>query len=109
MITNWTVSTEVQDTGGETIDCDLVTFNTLHEAVRFLWNTRTSAHGVGVVECVCEANDSDHGQARWVTVYNRCWGEYETGDGLFENRALHFPDNMTPSRRRQLCNLLEAY
>lgn len=73
----------------------------LREAVEALFGTRTSLVG-GIV--YCEASDSDARGARWFRVGNAM--EFETG--ATEERALHFPGNVTPASRARLCALLSA-
>lgn len=53
-------------------------------------------------EAGMEASDSCVGEAQWLTVYNTM--DYISGK--YENRSLHFPDNLTPSSRRRIARLL---
>lgn len=73
----------------------------LREAIEAVQGTRTS--GVDGVECI-EANDSDIGAARWITVSNGM--EFETG--ATESRSIHIPDNVTRASRIRIARILGA-
>jgi hypothetical protein len=81
-------------------ECGFIAENvSLREAVAYLFETRTSY--VAGIQCI-EANCSDPGQARWVSVFNGM--EYATGD--YETRSLHFPESITSSTRARICALV---
>lgn len=58
----------------------------------------------------CEPSDSRVDHARWLTFYD--WNE-GTRDrierGIHESRSLHFPESLTPSSRRRIARLFNAY
>jgi hypothetical protein len=57
----------------------------------------------------CEANDSRHENARWLTFDNWNEGTRERIEtGIIEQRSLHIPDNVTPSSRKRIARLFGA-
>ena len=72
----------------------------LREAIRYLFETRTSACD-GIVDRGADCSDAQ--QARWFTVYNGM--EFRTG--AHENRSIHFPESMSSASRARLVNFLD--
>lgn len=58
----------------------------------------------------CEPSDSRVDCARWLTFYqwNDCTRD-QIERGISESRSLHFPDSLTPSSRRRIARLFNAY
>jgi len=54
----------------------------------------------------CEASDSRHDHARWLSFHN--WNDCtreQLETGIIEDRSLHIPDCVTPASRRRIAAL----
>lgn len=96
---------EAATEAGETDDRGFVIENvSLRDAIRLGLEYRCPSHAGA-----CEASDSNHANARWLTFYkwNDCTREnLETG--IEETRSLHFPDQITASTRRRIARLFQT-
>ena len=57
----------------------------------------------------CEASDSRHEFARWLTFHN--WNDCTRENletGIEESRSLHIPDCITPSSRKRIARLFQT-
>lgn len=89
-------SSEIGDTNERGYIAESVS---LREAVQYVFETRTNrVDGITAIE----ANESPVESPRWVTVYNGM--EYLTGD--YENRSIHFPENLTSATRCRIYRLI---
>lgn len=73
----------------------------LRDAIHLLFETRTcEVSGISGIE----ANTSDINNIRWVSVFNGM--EFITGS--YEERSLHFSDNITQLSRKRIFNLVQS-
>ena len=73
----------------------------LRDAIRELFEVETSE-----TDCIqaIKPSCSDPSAAQWITVYNGM--QYRTG--CFENRSLHYPQNITPSSAARIARLVQS-
>ena len=95
------VTHEIMNCDGEILEAGWIDeTDSLHEAVRELFRTRTNE--VGGFEDISLSDYPDYTRVRWITVHNSM--EFVTGK--YESRTLHFPDHITGASRQRLCKLL---